>query len=66
MTPSQIRSSESWYLSCSLSVEATVASRYDSIFFFFFLFPEASEVFNHMAFLLIGCGLAFGTQINAC
>lgn len=64
MPPSQIRSSESWYLSCSLSVEATVASRYDSIFFV--LFPEASEVFNHMAFLLIGCGLAFGTQINAC
>lgn len=31
-----------------------------------FLFPVASELFNHMSFPPIGCGLSFGTQINAC
>lgn len=31
-----------------------------------FLFPVASELLNRVSFLLIGCGLAFGTQINAC
>lgn len=31
-----------------------------------FLFPVASELFNHMSVPPIGCGLSFGTQINAC
>lgn len=31
-----------------------------------FLFPVTSELFNRLSFFLIGCGLAFGTQINAC